>query len=531
MGKKVLVCLAVVFFLASSARFAVSAQAELGLSPSSIFFGNVTLSTRSAAQTFVVTNESSYSREILSVTSSLPQFVVTGPALPLTLAAHGTASFQVVFLPTVVESYSGNVVISMKTHRGETYKVSLPVNGTGKTSTPTATYLLSGSTGSLTFANALVGTSSSQSVSLTNSGTGSVTISQATVSGSGFTMSGFSGSETLAPGNSTTLTVGFAPTAVGTVTGSLSVVSNASNSPATIALSGTAVQPQMSVTPSSVSFSGVSVGATNTQSVTIKNTGTATLTVSQATLAGTTFTLSGMATPLSLAPGASSAFTVDFKPASASSFYANLSLMNNSPTSPMVVALAGTSVASVLQLSASPTSVTFGSTTESTSSTQTVTLTNTGNAGVTVSAIAVTGSGFSSSGVSLPLTLAANQSASFNVVFDPASAGTLSGTATVTSNASNSPLVISLSGTGAASASHSVALNWTPGSSAAVSFNLYRGSTSGGPYTKMNASPLSTTAYTDTGVSAGQTYYYVATDLNSAGAESAYSNQVTAAIP
>jgi fibronectin type 3 domain-containing protein len=47
----------------------------------------------------------------------------------------------------------------------------------------------------------------------------------------------------------------------------------------------------------------------------------------------------------------------------------------------------------------------------------------------------------------------------------------------------------------------------------------------------MNSSTLSTTAYTDTSVSAGQTYYYVATDLSSAGEESAYSNQVTAAIP
>ena len=33
MGKKVLVCLAVVFFLAGSARFAVPAQVEVGVSP------------------------------------------------------------------------------------------------------------------------------------------------------------------------------------------------------------------------------------------------------------------------------------------------------------------------------------------------------------------------------------------------------------------------------------------------------------------------------------------------------------------
>jgi Abnormal spindle-like microcephaly-assoc'd, ASPM-SPD-2-Hydin/Protein of unknown function (DUF1573) len=531
MGKRLLVCLSVLFFLAGSMKLAVPSQVQVNVSPSSIFFGNVTLNTNSAEQTLVVANESYHPREILSVTSTLPQFVVSGPALPMTLAAHGTASFQVVFLPTVVESYDGDIVVSIKTYNGGTYKVSLPVHGTGKTSSPSLTYLLSGSASSLTFPNALVGTSSSQSVSLTNSGTGSLTISQAAVTGTGFTLSGFSGAQTLAPGNSTALTVSFAPTAVGTMTGSLSVVSNASNSPATIALSGTGVQPQISVTPASVSFSGVSVGASNTQSVSIKNTGTATLTVSQATLAGTTFSLSGMAMPLSLAPGASSAFTVAFTPASASSFYANLSLVNNSPTSPVVVALAGTSVASVLQLSASPTSVSFGSTTTSTSSTQAVTLTNTGNASITVSNIAVSGSGFTSSGITLPLTLAANQSAAFNVVFDPASAGTLSGTATVTSNASNSPLVITLTGTGTAPVSHSVALNWTPGSSAAVAFNLYRGSTSGGPYSKMNPSPLSTTSYTDPSVSAGLTYYYVATDLNSAGEESTYSNQVTAAIP
>jgi len=106
---------------------------------------------------------------------------------------------------------------------------------------------------------------------------------------------------------------------MGTVTGSLTVVSTASNSPVTIALTGTGIQPQISVVPTSISFANVSVNVTNTQSLTIKNAGTATLTVSQASLAGTSFTYSTLALPLSLAPGASSAFTVAFTPASASS--------------------------------------------------------------------------------------------------------------------------------------------------------------------------------------------------------------------
>jgi fibronectin type 3 domain-containing protein len=64
-----------------------------------------------------------------------------------------------------------------------------------------------------------------------------------------------------------------------------------------------------------------------------------------------------------------------------------------------------------------------------------------------------------------------------------------------------------------------------------VGFNLYRGAQAGGPYTKMNSSELATASYTDSSVTAGQTYYYVATDVNSSGQESTYSNQVTAAIP
>jgi hypothetical protein len=292
-----------------------------------------------------------------------------------------------------------------------------------------------------------------------------------------------------------------------------------------------ATQPQISVTPASVSFSNVSVGTSDTQAVTVKNTGTANLTISSATVAGSSFSVSGMSTPMSIAPGASSTVTVGFTPTTASSFYANLSLINNSPTSPVVVSLSGTSVAPVLTLSASPTSINFGSLTTGTNSTQTVTLTNKGNASVSVSSISVSGTGFSHTSISLPVTLAAGQATSFGIEFSPASAGSLTGTATVSSTASNSPVTIALAGTGAAASTYSVALNWAAGTSTATGFNIYRGTTSGGPYSKLNSSTLTTTSYTDSSVTVGKTYYYVATEQNSEGQESSYSNQVTLSIP
>jgi len=64
-----------------------------------------------------------------------------------------------------------------------------------------------------------------------------------------------------------------------------------------------------------------------------------------------------------------------------------------------------------------------------------------------------------------------------------------------------------------------------------VGYNVYRGTTSGGPYAKVNSSRDPSTLYTDNTVQNGQTYYYVSTAVNSDGAESGYSNQLQMVIP
>jgi fibronectin type 3 domain-containing protein len=76
-----------------------------------------------------------------------------------------------------------------------------------------------------------------------------------------------------------------------------------------------------------------------------------------------------------------------------------------------------------------------------------------------------------------------------------------------------------------------VNLNWTPSSSTYSGFNVYRGTTSGGPYTKVDSSVIPTTSYTDAGVTSGKTYFYVATEVDSTGMESTYSSEVSTTIP
>ena len=78
---------------------------------------------------------------------------------------------------------------------------------------------------------------------------------------------------------------------------------------------------------------------------------------------------------------------------------------------------------------------------------------------------------------------------------------------------------------------HSVNLFWNPSTSQVNGYNVYRSSTSGGPYAKLNSAPDPSTSYTDSPVASAHTYYYVTTAVSSSGMESSYSNQVQVSVP
>jgi fibronectin type 3 domain-containing protein len=64
-----------------------------------------------------------------------------------------------------------------------------------------------------------------------------------------------------------------------------------------------------------------------------------------------------------------------------------------------------------------------------------------------------------------------------------------------------------------------------------VGYYIYRSSVAGSSYTRITSGALNALKFTDGAVSAGSTYYYVVTAVNSSGVESAHSGQVTAVIP
>lgn len=83
---------------------------------------------------------------------------------------------------------------------------------------------------------------------------------------------------------------------------------------------------------------------------------------------------------------------------------------------------------------------------------------------------------------------------------------------------------------------HQVALSWTqsatqPAGVTIVGSNIYRGTIAGGPYGKINVTPVTGTSFTDTAANAGTTERYVVTAVSSAGNESAWSNEASGTVP
>jgi Abnormal spindle-like microcephaly-assoc'd, ASPM-SPD-2-Hydin len=182
------------------------------------------------------------------------------------------------------------------------------------------------------------------------------------------------------------------------------------------------------------------------------------------------------------------------------------------------------------QLAVSPATMNFGNVAVGSSSNQTGSLTA-GSSSVAVSSAGWNGQGYSLSGITFPVTVPAGQSVPFTVTFAPPAAGVSSGSISFVSNASNSPTAETLTGAGMAPGTHSVTLSWNPSTSPAVGYNVYRGTSSGGPYSKLNSAPQPGASFTDLSVLSGATYFYVATAVDSNSVESAHSNEAKAVIP
>ena len=192
-----------------------------------------------------------------------------------------------------------------------------------------------------TFGSVTVKTDATQTIKISNTGTGELKILNADITGTGFSLSGMSVPTKLAAGASATFNVAFKPMAAGSTKGSLSIKTNASESPATVNLSGTGVEEsiKLTVNETSLSFGSVLVSGSETKEVKITNSGNANATITAVTVSGAGFSVSG-GSGVTLAPNQSETVTVNFNPKSKGSLSGTLTVSSNAQT--VNVALGGT---------------------------------------------------------------------------------------------------------------------------------------------------------------------------------------------
>lgn len=486
--------------MAITLAFAAVGRANIRVQPSAVSFGSQAVGSTSTSHTVTLTNHDRGSVTISSVTSTAAQFSYSGPSLPVKLEPGQTLTGSVTFKPSAAQSYSGDLVF--KRSNRSTISVALSGTGTGSSSTPTPT----------TVAPAISSQPSSMKITAGQTATFNVAATGTSPLAfqwkkNGTAISGANSSTYTTPAETMTDNNAQFTAEVSNAGG------NATSNPAVLTVTSTTVAPSITTQPASQT-----VIAGKTATFTVAATGTAPLTYqwSKNGTAISNATSSTYTTPAETTADNNAKFTV--------------AVNNGAGSATSNAAVLAVSAATVL-LNSSASSVSFGNVNVSSSGTQNVTLTNAGNSNVTVSNVTVSGAGFNASGVSSGLILTPGQQATLTATFTPAAAGSAKGSVSVSSNASNSPDAISLSGTGMAAVSHSVALTWTASTSTVVGYNTYTSQQSGGPYTKLTGAPVAGTSYTDSNVTAGQTYFFVVTSVDSSNVESGFSNEVSAVVP
>ena len=403
-------------------------------------------------QTVTVTNTGNTNISVTNVTVTTG-FSISNGCLNAVLSPATGCSIGVQFTPSSAKVTTGTLTIT-DTATSPTQKVSL--TGTGIASS--AEISLSQTT--MTFDQQVVGVASQpQAVYYYNQSNVTVNLTSVVLTGGDYSMT--NGCVTSVGAlSSCNIKVTFKPTAAGVRTGTIVITDSAPGSPRTINLTGTGVAaaaPQVTLTPTSLTFASQSVGTTSAgQNIYLTNSGESALTISGITITGTNAGDYGQTNncPASLTALFSCTITVTFKPLATGTRTGSVSISDNAAGTPQTVTLTGTGTAGTTpQVTFTPSSLTFANVPlDTTSAQQTSTLQNTGAAALSIASIVASGtiSGNFAQTNNCPATVAVSGTCTVTVTFTPTATLNQTGAVTVTDNTPNGTDLLALAGNGVA---------------------------------------------------------------------------------
>jgi hypothetical protein len=225
----------------------------------------------------------------------------------------------------------------------------------------------------------------------------------------------------LAAGASVSIPVTYTPTAAGASSGIVTITTDAGA--VNFTATGTGVQPGLSASPTSVTFSNEPIGVSTTTNVQVTNTGTSTETVSATTVPAAPYTVSGLpAAGGTIAPGGSFIASVTYAPTATGTTTGSITVTSTSGT--LTIPVSGTAIAGAGHLVIAPAAVAFGTVAIGSSSTLSFTITNTGNTPVTVTKAKAPANDFTSSApLAEGLVIGPGQTQTQSVTFTPSAPG------------------------------------------------------------------------------------------------------------
>jgi hypothetical protein len=305
----------------------------------------------------------------------------------------------------------------------------------------------------LNFGNQNDGTTSApQTITVTNTGNSTLTVSSVVLSGTNvgdFAQTNTCTAAGIAPQATCAISVTFSPKISGAENATVTITDNAPNSPQTSTLTGVGLGsgPAVTLSPTSLVFPTQLVGTKSAaQSITLTNTGTATLSIT--TIAHTGDFSDTTTCGTTVVAGASCTITVTFTPTTVNARTGTISVTDNAPASPQTVALSGTGT----YVSWTPTSLIFANqAVGTTSAAQTITFTNHAPTTLTIKTITTTGvnnSDFAETNT-CGTSVARMASCTITVTFTPKATGARTANVTITDFlGGNTTQNIPLTGTG-----------------------------------------------------------------------------------
>ena len=439
-----------------------AASPAVTLTPPSVAFGTRTVATTSPPTTVTLGNSGTALLAIASITSTGNfGFTTSCPISPASLAISLACPINITFTPLTATVLTGAITI-VSNAPGSPHTITLSGTGSG-----TAVPGISIAPAALVFGAQTVNTISAlQSVIVTNTGFANLNLTGITASApfSRIPLALATPPDcgaTLAPGSSCQIGVSVSPTAVGAITGLITIADNATGSPHTVALSATGSPVPVPVisTSGAVAFGDQVINSTSgVRALTISNTGTAVLTNSAITLTGTNaanFAMTGQSACASILPSSSCTLNLTFAPTTTGARTAQVNITSNTQivgaanaSTPTIVSVTGNGILAprpIVNITSTAIGfgdVIFGGATPY----QTVTLTNAGGQVMSITSIVAIGDFVPVN--NCPASLASLASCNISVAFTPILQGNRFGEIAITTSATTSPDRIPLSGRG-----------------------------------------------------------------------------------